>query len=109
MYQHRPNIARIPVPVFTFELLYTFFFSDISRLISMGKFEKLCLGQLMAGLKTSEIPWLQHLLSNNLKLHLLAKLIYWIFKHYVFTLLKVKSFILSLVAVKQIRLVFGPN
>ena len=55
----------------------------------MGKFEKLCLGQLMAGLKTSEIPWLQYHDSNNLKLHLLAKLIYWIFKDYVFALLKV--------------------
>ena len=65
-------------------------FSDVSRLVSMGKFEKLCLGQIMSGLKTSEIPWLQYIPSNNLKLHLLAKLILWIFKDYVFTLLKVK-------------------
>ena len=38
--------------------------------------------------QTSEISWLQDL-PTNLKLHLLAKLIYWIFKDYIFILLKV--------------------
>ncbi|XP_060597431.1 telomerase reverse transcriptase-like [Ruditapes philippinarum] len=65
---------------------------NISKMISLGKNDRLTLGQLMNGMKTTEVDWLRPTTSNSLRLHLLARLVLWLFT-YSLTLLKTYFYI----------------
>ncbi|KAK3592766.1 hypothetical protein CHS0354_003201 [Potamilus streckersoni] len=64
------------------------FLKNCKRQISAGKFEKVCLGQLVQKMKTSDCKWLNALCSNFQRLHMLAKLLFWLMGILVFHTLK---------------------
>ncbi|XP_053373779.1 uncharacterized protein LOC123531834 isoform X2 [Mercenaria mercenaria] len=65
---------------------------NVSKMISLGKYDRLTLGQLMYGIKTTQIDWLTDASSNSVRLHVLAKLMLWLCG-YVLVLLKTYFYI----------------
>ncbi|KAL4222367.1 Telomerase reverse transcriptase [Mactra antiquata] len=66
---------------------------NVSRLISLGRREKITLGQIMNGMKTKEVYWLTGTKSNNMGLSYLAFLLYWWFTEYIFMILRTYFYI----------------
>lgn len=65
------------------------FLKAIKTLVYLGRFEKMCVGDLLNGIKTKTIPWLKTVSPHCLKLHLLAKVFYWLMNDFIITLIKV--------------------
>ncbi|XP_070211530.1 uncharacterized protein [Littorina saxatilis] len=61
---------------------------NIKSLVSAGKFEKMCLGQLVTGLKVKSCVWLRKVLCPKEKQHRLAQLMWWIIICFVFPLIR---------------------
>nr|XP_022325546.1 telomerase reverse transcriptase-like isoform X1 [Crassostrea virginica] len=65
------------------------FLKAVKRLVYLGRYEKMCLGDIMKGIKTKSVPWLPATTPHHLKLHLLAKALYWLMNDFIVTLIKV--------------------
>ncbi|XP_048774211.2 telomerase reverse transcriptase-like isoform X2 [Ostrea edulis] len=64
------------------------FLKSVKKLVYLGRYEKMCLGDIMKGIKTKTIPWVTNIFPHCLKLHLLAKLIYWLMNNFIVSLIK---------------------
>eukprot|EP00105_Crassostrea_gigas_P037360 XP_019921508.1 PREDICTED: uncharacterized protein LOC105325310 isoform X5 [Crassostrea gigas] len=64
------------------------FLKAIKTLVYLGRYEKMCVGDLLKGIKTKTIPWLKTVSPHCIKLHLLAKVLYWLMNDFIITLIK---------------------
>ncbi|KAH3716235.1 hypothetical protein DPMN_058954 [Dreissena polymorpha] len=66
---------------------------NISKVISLGKYDKMSLGQLMSGIKTKNVQWLLSVECNRCRLDLMSRLVHWIITQFVFVLLRTHFYI----------------
>ncbi|KAL5006466.1 hypothetical protein ScPMuIL_015272 [Solemya velum] len=64
------------------------FLKNVKKFIGLGRFDKICLGQLMEKMKPSDCRWLKEVTSSTGKSHLLSKLILWLIDKFVCVILK---------------------
>ncbi|CAG2249723.1 EST2 [Mytilus edulis] len=64
--------------------------TDLQKLISSNKYDKLCIGQMMSGIKVSTISWLRTVKSNSVRQHIMAKVWHWIIEEFVLNVIKKK-------------------
>ncbi|XP_071169870.1 uncharacterized protein [Mytilus edulis] len=64
------------------------FTKNLQKLISSNKYDKLCLGQMMSGIKVSTISWLRTVKSNSVRQHIMAKVWHWIIEEFVLNVIK---------------------
>ncbi|XP_062590314.1 telomerase reverse transcriptase-like [Saccostrea cucullata] len=64
------------------------FLKSVKKLIYLGRYEKICLGEIMKGIKTKSIPWLPRDSPHCLKLNLVSTLVYWLMNNFITTLVK---------------------
>ncbi|CAG2227327.1 EST2 [Mytilus edulis] len=62
--------------------------TDLQKLISSNKYDKLCIGQMMSGIKVSTISWLRTVKSNSVRQHIMAKVWHWIIEEFVLNVIK---------------------
>ncbi|XP_063435876.1 telomerase reverse transcriptase-like [Mytilus trossulus] len=64
------------------------FTKNIQKLISSNKYDKLCIGQMMSGIKVSSISWLRTVKSNSVRQHIMVKVWHWIIEEFVLDVIK---------------------
>ncbi|XP_061163693.1 telomerase reverse transcriptase-like [Saccostrea echinata] len=64
------------------------FLKSVKKLIYLGRYEKICLGEIMKGIKTKSVSWLPKDSQHCLKLNLLSTLVYWLMNTFIITLIK---------------------
>ncbi|CAC5425867.1 TERT [Mytilus coruscus] len=62
--------------------------TDLQKLITSNKYDKLCIGQMMSGIKVSSISWLRTVKSNSVRQHIMAKVWHWIIEEFVINVIK---------------------
>ncbi|XP_076104815.1 uncharacterized protein LOC143073284 [Mytilus galloprovincialis] len=64
------------------------FTKNLQKLIASNKYDKLCIGQMMSGIKVSAVSWLRTVKSNSIRQHIMAKVWHWIIEEFVIIVIK---------------------
>ncbi|KAL8560388.1 hypothetical protein ACOMHN_006119 [Nucella lapillus] len=78
----------VPVQLFGSSANMTVFVKNVHRLISSGKYEKMCLGQLMKGMKVKGCAWLSEVACQMEKEHRMAQVLWWLVVSYIFPVIR---------------------
>ncbi|CAE1228151.1 TERT [Acanthosepion pharaonis] len=81
-------LRLIPVELLGSKHNVTILLKNVKKFISLGKFEKLCLGQIMNGMKVSACGWLRKIPSLSWRCHLLCQCLVWIFFNIIMVIIR---------------------
>lgn len=81
-------LRLIPVELLGSKHNVTILLKNVKKFIFLGKFEKLCLGQIMNGMKVSACGWLRKIPSLSWRCHLLCQCLVWIFFNIIMVIIR---------------------